>query len=140
MKIHHKKDGAVSMIIGMCLLVAITFILYRRGWFVDEQSNLWLVRYSIPIVLFNIPILLIVSGIVMWLGISPPYNAPESTPASRAKASAFAILITLPMWTALSLDIYTLSDNAFWIIAWTVFMGYLVFLLVRGITKMVRPR
>ena len=139
MRIHYKRAGAVSVIFGICLLIAVAFVAQRRGWSsLLDQSDLWLVRYSIPILFLNFPILFIVSGIVMWLGILPPYNAPESTSAIRAKASAFAILFTLPVWISLSLDIYISSDNPFWVTVWTVFMGYLVFSLMRGVNAVRR--
>ncbi len=103
MKIHHKTADAVGVIFGVCFLVAATFAAQRRGWsFLLDQSDLWLVRYSLVIFFINAPLAFIVLGVMTWLGVLLPYNAPESTPASRAKGSAIGALITLPMWIAMS--------------------------------------
>jgi hypothetical protein len=138
MKKQYKNTGVVSVITGMCLLVAMTFIHYRRGWPLVEQSDLWLVRYSIPIVFFSGSIAFVVIGIVTWIGVFIPSYVPEITSAGRAKSASLAVLITLPMWITLSLVVYTLSDNTFWITVWTVFIVYLVFLLARGIAGMAK--
>lgn len=140
MKIYSKSAGALGVIFGVCLLVAVAFVAQRKGWpfLLLEQSDLWLVRYSIVILFINGPLWFIMSGVLIWIGVFP-VNALKSTPTSRAIGVVFS-LFPLPMWIAMSTVVYTLSDSLFWITAWTVFMGYWVFATVRGITKMIRPR
>jgi hypothetical protein len=137
MKTHYKSTGVASVIFGVCLLMAVAFVIQQRGLsFLIGESDLWLVRYSIVIAFITGPLWFIMGGVLIWIGIFPS-NQIKNTSVNKALEVAF-ILFPLPMWIALSSLVYSSSSSIFWISAWTGFMGYLFFVTVRGITKTVK--
>ena len=139
MNTRYRPQGIAGVLFGILGLVLATVIVLRRDWLSADAPGPALLRYAVLAAFFDLPVTFIILGIGTWVGLIAPYRAPESSEKNRAKVNVLIMLLTLPAWIALSAAIYTYSHSTFWISAWTLFMGYLLFRLAGGIKTLI-PR
>jgi len=125
----NKPVSLLSIIIGIACLGALFFIDKQK--LIGPESENFIVRYFLPIVIINGGIFFIFMGVMCWLGFLVPHY--KANKIEKARNNFWGGLVAFPIFTITG-AILILSESNKWKIIGVFFIGFYFYLLISGYT------
>ena len=126
-----KIIGVFGIIFG--LLVLSTLIIADWSKLIVPVSDIFLVKYTIVIMLINAGMVFLVVGVLIFFGVFIPQTEYE-----KARNNLVVMLLASPFFISFFTTIFTLASTAVWkIIGWAalIYILYLVYDSARKLKK-----
>jgi hypothetical protein len=117
------------MVVGMVCLGSLFFL--NKQKLIGPDSEIFIVRYFLPIMFINCGIYFFFLGVMFWLGLMVPYFKADKI--EKAKHNFWGGLVGFPFFTITG-AILILSESNKWKIIGVIFLGFYFYILISGYT------
>ena len=137
---NNKLIGIVGIIFGLICLASLLVIDQRN--IIIPNSDLFLIKYFIVIVIVNSGLYFIVVGILGFMGIFVPSHAKTKIEYDRTKAKGILLstIILTPFWLSLFATIFIMSKTMLWKTLGSLALVYIAWLLFSNIKVLVKTK
>ena len=130
--------GCLSIIFGLLFIIALFCL--DKSKLIFRDSNLFLVRFFIPILFVNTGLYLAIFGVLQLIGILVPYRSESISKEDKAKHHVLAGFLAAPIFISMISTIFTLSKSIFWKLAGIVIVVYYIWMMLSGISILKKAR
>lgn len=126
--------GILGFLLGISIIIVLYILIYRQNSnIIFNKSDIFTVKYFLPILFINGAFFFITFGILNFFGILKPYYSNDIDEYDKAKNSLLSIILTVPTWVSGTILILNIVDQQLFIILWLVIIFGIFISLISNI-------
>lgn len=133
---HKKVIGSLGVVVGIAIGLATFFI--NNENLIARDTDFFLVKYFIIILLTNCSLYFIVYGVLQFIGIIVPYYSEGKTEIDKAKNSVCSVMLILPIIISGTATVFVKSNSLTLKTLWLCFLLYCFFSFFAGLKRLMK--